>query len=190
MFPHAAAANHSIFYDAAGRARSVGEVYGKLTRLFDSARDIAFAQRGAIDVGGAPQSAMAPPLPPPVTVGVAPVKAEPVERAVRVASAAPPVPPAPIPSPATPPARISSPDTAGMTQAFASASEKLPPPPPARPSFQSMFTDRVNQPLAQTVNSLWGVPAAGTSSPAQKVQVFDLFTDTRPNERKLLGDKA
>ena len=34
MFPHAAAANHSIFYDASGRARSVGEVYGKLTRLF------------------------------------------------------------------------------------------------------------------------------------------------------------
>jgi hypothetical protein len=28
MFPHAAAANHSIFYDASGRAWSVCEVYG------------------------------------------------------------------------------------------------------------------------------------------------------------------
>lgn len=68
-----------------------------------------------------------------------------------------------------------------MTQAFVSANEKLPPPPPARPSFQSMFTDRVNQPLAQTVNNLWGAPANGT--PAPPVQSFDLFTDVRPNER-------
>src|SRR5215470_14138420 len=50
MFPNAAAANHSIFYDASGRARSVGEVYGKLTRLFDSARDVAVAQRGGADI--------------------------------------------------------------------------------------------------------------------------------------------
>jgi len=52
-----------------------------------------------------------------------------------------------------------------------------------------MFTDRVNQPLAQTVNNLWGAPtSAGTQAPP--VQSFDLFTDMRPNERKLLGDKA
>jgi hypothetical protein len=51
-----------------------------------------------------------------------------------------------------------------------------------------MFTDRVNQPLAQTVNNLWGAPANGTPPPP--VQSFDLFTDVRPNERKLLGGKA
>jgi hypothetical protein len=51
-----------------------------------------------------------------------------------------------------------------------------------------MFTDRVNQPLAQTVNNLWGPPA--TAATAQTVRVFDLFTDRKPNERKLLGDKA
>lgn len=193
MFPHAAAANRNIFYDKTGRARSVGEVYGKLARLFDSARDVAVAQRGVNDVVGTTQQpASAPPLPPPVTVGRAPVKAVPAERLVRMAAAAPPVPPAPIPLPAppVPSASILSPDTAGVTQAFAQASEKLPPPPPARPSFQSMFTDRVNQPLAQTVSNLWGVPAAGPPTQAQKVQSFDLFTDPRPNERKLLGDKA
>jgi hypothetical protein len=188
MFPQAAAANHSIFYDASGRARSVGEVYGKLTRLFDSARTVAFAQSGVTgvtDVAGASVSTLAPPLPAPVTVAAARVKAVPNDRPVQVASAAPPMPPAPIPSP---PARISPPDTAGMTQAFVVASEKLPPPPPARPSFQSMFTDRVNQPLAQTVNNLWGAPANATQAPS--VQSFDLFTDVRPNERKLLGGKA
>lgn len=188
MFPHAAAANHSIFYDASGRARSVGEVYGKLTRLFDSARTVAFAQSGVTDVANASVSTLAPPLPPPVTVAATRVKALPNDRPVQIASAASPKPPAPIPSPPTPPARISPPDTAGMTQAFASANEKLPPPPPARPSFQSMFTDRVNQPLAQTVNNLWGTPANGTPPPP--VQSFDLFTDVRPNERKLLGGKA
>ena len=89
-----------------------------------------------------------------------------------------------------PPARIPTPDPAGTTQALARASEQLPPPPAPRPSFQSMFTDRVNQPLASTVNTLWGMPSNGEVPPARTVQVLDLFTDTRPNERKLLGDKA
>ena len=184
MFPNAAAANHNIFYDGTGRARSVGEVYRKLTRLFDSARNIAVAQGGSADGIGAAAAIAAPPLPPPVNVASAPpIKAVAGTR-MRVASIAPPIPPASIPSP------IPSPDTAGMTQAFARASEQLPPSPSPRPSFQSMFTDRVNQPLAQTVNHLWGAPTAGAPPSAQSVQVLDLFTDTRPNERKLLGDKA
>ena len=188
MFPHAAAANRTIFYDASGRARSIGEVYGKLTRLFDSARDVAVAQRGGIDGGSLAPISLAPPLPPPVRVGVAPVKSLPSERPIRTAAVAPPpVPPASIP---TRPASIPPPDTAGVTQAFAQAAEKLPPPPPARPSFQSMFTDRVNQPLAENVNTLWGVPTSGPPSQTQAVKVFDLFTDTKPNERKLLGDKT
>jgi hypothetical protein len=183
MFPNAAAANHSIFYDSSGRARSVGEVYAKLTRLFDSARTVAFAHSGVPDtVGVAQTAAAAPPLPPAVTVSTARVKAVPGERLVRVASATPE--PAP-----RPPARIPSPDTAGMTQALAKAGDTLPPPPPPRPSFQSMFTDRVNQPLAQTVNALWGTPTANASTAGQSPQVFNLFTDMRPNERKL-GDKA
>ena len=185
MFPHAAAANHSIFYDASGHARSIGEVYAKLTRLFDSARTTALAHGGVADTVGMTQATAAPPLPAPVTVATAKVKAVTSDRLVRVAFAAPPAPQAqPKPS-----ARIPTPDTAAVTQALASANE-LPPPPPARPSFQSMFTDRVNQPLTQAVNNLWGLPTAGTSASVQTLQVFDLFTDTRPNERKLLGDKA
>jgi len=53
-----------------------------------------------------------------------------------------------------------------------------------------MFTDRVSQPLAQTVNNLWGQPSSSTQSQAPPVMVLDLFSDTKPNERKLLGDKA
>jgi len=179
MFPHAAAANHNIFYDNRGRARSVGEVYSKLTNLFDSAQTVAFAQGGVTQTAVA-RSGAAPPLPPPVTVAAKPVKDVPA-RATRVASAAPPIPPAPIPIP--------TPDTAGTTQALARASEQLPPPPPPRPSFESMFTDRVSQPLAPTVATLWGGPSSGGPQTARAVQVFDLFSDMRPNERKL-GDKA
>ena len=184
MFPHAAAANHNIFYDNHGRARSVGEVYGKLTSLFDSAQTVAFAQ-GGVTPPAVARSGGAAPLPPPVTVAALPVKAVPA-RAMRVASAAPPIPPAPIP---IPPARTPTPDTAGTTQALARAGEQLPPPPARRPSFQSMFSDRVSQPLAPTVATLWGVPPSGGPQAAQSVQVFDLFSDMRPNERKF-GDKA
>ena len=180
MFPRAAAANHNIFYDSHGRARSVGEVYSKLTGLFNSAQTVAVAQGGATP--SAPPVATRPggaaPLPPPVTVAARPVKAVPAS-AMRVASAAPPIPPAPIPMP----------DTAGTTQALARASEQLPPLPARRPSFQSMFTDRVSQPLAPTVTTLWGVPPSGGPQAGQAVQVFDLFSDMRPNERKL-GGKA
>jgi hypothetical protein len=51
-----------------------------------------------------------------------------------------------------------------------------------------MFTDRVSQPLAPTVATLWGAPS-NSAQTARAVRVFDLFTDMRPNERKL-GDKA
>jgi hypothetical protein len=107
MFPHAAAANRTIFYDTSGRGPSVGEVYGKLTRLFDSARDVAVAQRGGLDTQGVAPSSLAPPLPAPVSVGVAPVKSVPGERPMRTASVSPPppVPPASIP---TRPAAIST----------------------------------------------------------------------------------
>jgi len=37
MFPNAAAANRSIFYDTSGRARSVSDVYSVLTSRYDSA---------------------------------------------------------------------------------------------------------------------------------------------------------
>jgi hypothetical protein len=38
LFPQAAAANRNIFYDSNGRARSVGEVYGRIAARFAAAR--------------------------------------------------------------------------------------------------------------------------------------------------------
>jgi hypothetical protein len=188
MFPNAAAANRNIFYDHSGRARSVGEVYGKLTKLFDSARDVAFAPLGVnTNVASAGPPAAAPPLPPARTVASTPlIKSVPKAQIARLASADIPRPPAPIPRPAS----AKPPDTAGTTQAFAKASEQLPAPPVARASFESMFTDRVRQPLTQTVSTLWGPTTTAPPPPSQTAQVFDLFTDPRPNTRKLSGDKV
>ncbi len=188
MFPNAAAANRNIFYDHSGRARSVGEVYRKLTKLFDTARAVAFAPLGGTtEVASAALPASAPPLPPAKTVGSAPlIKSVPRAQVARLASADIPRPPAPIPRPAS----VRTHDTAGTTQAYAKANEQLPTPPVARASFESMFTDRVRQPLTQTVNTLWGPTTTGAPPPSQTAQVFDLFTDPRPNIRKLSGDKV
>jgi hypothetical protein len=115
------------------------------------------------------------------------IKSVPKAQVARLASADIPRPPASIPRPAP----VQSHDTAGTTQAFAKASEQLPAPPAARASFESMFTDRVRQPLTQTVSTLWGpTPTGAPPPPSQTAQVFDLFTDPRPNTRKLSGDKV
>lgn len=55
LFPQAAAANHPIFFDRTGRARSVAEVYGKLTGRYESARALAFNDR-APDTAGIAQA--------------------------------------------------------------------------------------------------------------------------------------
>ena len=49
MFPAAAGANRSIFYDGAGNARSVSDVYAKLTGKFDNARTVAVASARAAE---------------------------------------------------------------------------------------------------------------------------------------------
>jgi hypothetical protein len=43
MFPQAAGANRTIFYDASGRPRSASQVYSQLTGRFDVARTLAFS---------------------------------------------------------------------------------------------------------------------------------------------------
>lgn len=91
-------------------------------------------------------------------------------------------------------AQASSPDTAGVTQAYVQANE-IPPaipvpvaavPPEARPLFQSMFTDRGGRAVAQTVSNLW-TPANGDAPqvPAPS-PLLNLFSDT-PATRKPPG---
>ena len=152
MFSQAAAANPSIFYDASGRPRSVGDVYGKLTGRFETARALSFA--------------------PGTRTADLSVSARPSSSGTRPANRSD------TPAP-------SSPDTAGVTQAFAQASD-LPPLPDTKPLFQSMFTDRARAAVTRTVSSLWASDKSTTAAqPAQPARPLDLFTDSATDTRKL-----
>src|SRR5260221_4066184 len=63
MFPDAAAANRSIFYDRSGRARSVSEVYSVLSSRYAGAANSQATRTAMAAVGGD--------IPPPVTLASA-----------------------------------------------------------------------------------------------------------------------
>jgi hypothetical protein len=184
MFPSAAAANHSIFYDSAGHARSVGEVYAKLTGKFDNARTVAVAAmpRGDAAASTATAPAAAPAIPrlavaeiPSIALSATPMSANsPVKVPTRTAVAAP--------------------DTAGITQALADARGKAAAIMDSRPLFQAMFSDRGEEPVSQTVASLWTPPEAeAPATPpgaARKGRGLDLFTDSATNVRGIFSGKA
>src|SRR5204862_6081689 len=52
LFPNAAAANHSVFFDGTGRARSVSEVYSVLTSRYASAANSPATRTAMAAVGG------------------------------------------------------------------------------------------------------------------------------------------
>ncbi|MEO6839281.1 MAG: transglycosylase SLT domain-containing protein [Bradyrhizobium sp.] len=54
MFPNAAAANRSIFYDSSGRARSVSEVYSVLTSRYAAAANSSATRSAMAAVGDTP----------------------------------------------------------------------------------------------------------------------------------------
>jgi hypothetical protein len=86
-------------------------------------------------------------------------------------------------------------DPAGVTQAFAQASDVSPsapalapaPAPAANRFFQTMFSDRGNRAVTQTVSNLWtpaDAPAAGEASPLR-----NLFSDAPAAPRKATDGK-
>jgi hypothetical protein len=101
--------------------------------------------------------------------------------------------------PDDPPAlrRTLTPDTAGVTRAFADANSG-PPLPDTKPLFQAMFTDRARAAVTKTVAGLWAPSdnstAAATSiatpGPGQPVRSLDLFTDSATNARGLFHGRS
>ncbi len=59
MFPNAAAANRSIFYDSSGRARSVSEVYSVLSSRYAAAANSSATRTAMAAVGDTPTTAVA-----------------------------------------------------------------------------------------------------------------------------------
>jgi hypothetical protein len=178
MFPAAASANRSIFYDSAGNARSVGEVYAKLTGKFDNARTVAVASmsRGdaAASTAAAPSTVAAAEIPS-ITLSAIPISANSTLK-VPAKSA------------------VTAPDTAGITQALADARGKTAAPVDSRPLFQAMFSDRGEEAVSQTVANLWTPSAASepTARPAaaRNGRGLDLFTDGATNARGIFSGKA
>jgi hypothetical protein len=159
LFPNAAAANRSIFYERDGRARSVYEVYANLAARYASAANSPATQTALAMYGGTP-----------------PV--------VAVASAAPtgaPAGPAAIDNAAY---LSTFPDAHTVTPVrIATASAATGTSQPSAPMFRSLFqADENAQPVSSTVRALWGNSSSLTSvaSANQSVgapQPLDLFSD-------------
>ena len=173
LFPNAAAANRSIFYERSGRARSVSEVYSVLTQRYASAANSQATRSAMASVGVMPAS-MAVASAAPATAPVA----APIDNAAYLAS--------------FPESRLMAPVT------MASASTATDTSPPTDPIFRSLFqAGERTQPVSPAVRELWGsltsdppatpvapatsVAAAGSSSvrppTASAPQGLDLFSD-------------
>jgi hypothetical protein len=135
MFPNAAAANRSIFYDRSGTARSVSQVYSVLTSRYASAANSPATQTAMAAVGGD------------------------IKRNVAVASAAPSM------SIDTAAYLSSFPDSRAVTPVTATSSTDLKTASAQpQPIFRSLFQagDRA-EPISPAVRELWGRGSSLTS---------------------------
>jgi hypothetical protein len=163
LFPNAAAANRSIFFDRSGRARSVSEVYSVLTSRYASAANSPATRTAMASVGVTPATA--------TLASAAPVT-PPIDNAAYLSS--------------FPDARPVTPVT------MASASSATNTSSPTDPIFRSLFQGgERTQPVSPAVRELWGNSSSLTSVasatslsslPAQTPNVrapqpLDLFSD-------------
>jgi len=165
MFPNAAAANRPIFYDRAGKGRSVSEVYSVLSTRYASAANAPSTRTAFAMYGDTPATTAAP-------IG---------------ASAAPPATAvAAVPAMDTNAFLSAFPDTrsAAAPVTVASAIPARNPAPPADPMFRSLFQVDDSQPISSTVRELWGksssltsVASAAPASNASAPRPLDLFSD-------------
>src|SRR5450759_3226372 len=164
LFPNAAAANRSIFFDRSGRARSVSEVYSVLTSRYASAANSRATRTAMASVGDTPAMAFA---------SVAPA-APAIDNATYLSS--------------FPNARAVTP----VTMASASASTNTSP--PTDPIFRSLFqAGERTQPVSPTVQELWG-NASSLTSVASAASVSPLAAQTpnvrAPQPLDLFSDRA
>jgi hypothetical protein len=165
LFPNAAAANRSIFYDHSGRARSVSQVYSVLTSRYASAANSPATRSAMASVGDTPPTTM-------------------------VASAAPT---APVIDNAA--YLSTFPDVHTVTPVtMASASTGIGSNPPNNPVFRSLFQagDQA-QPVSPTVRELWGNSSSLTSvasaTPDSSATPWQTPTVRAPQPLDLFSDR-
>jgi hypothetical protein len=144
LFPNAAAANRSIFYDRTGSARSVSEVYSVLTQRYASAANSPATRTAMASVGDTPRMAFASAAPP----------AAPIDNAAYLSS--------------FPDSRKVTPVAATSQPALQTASL-----PQSDPIFRSLFqAGERSQPVSPAVHELWGRSSSLTSvAPANSVTI-------------------
>jgi hypothetical protein len=162
LFPNAAAANHSIFYDKTGRARSVSDVYSELTSRYASAASSSATLTAMAAVGGMPTT---------TAVASATPTAAPLDNAAFLSS--------------FPNTAAAAPVTVASASATADNSTA------ADTSFRSLFqAGERSQPVSPAIHKLWGDAAsltadasAGSSASTPVAanvgapQALDLFSD-------------
>ena len=147
LFPNAAAANRSIFYDSSGRARSVSDVYSVLTSRYAAAAN-SQATRGAIAAVGD--------LPSGTALASASQAAPSMDNATFLSS--------------FPDVRSATPVTTASASGTTNSA-------PADPNFRSLFQfGERTQPVSSAVRELWGnssslmsVASATSVAPATSV---------------------
>jgi hypothetical protein len=158
MFPNAAAANRSIFYDRQGDARSVSDVYAVLNARYSGAADSSATQTALAMYGASPPTQVASAAPASGQAASTLDSANFLSQIPDVRNAA---------------ATASASDSGNAS----SSTDRI---------FRSLFQVDGSQPVSNTVHQLWGksssltadasstVPSAGNSSaPAP----LDLFSD-------------
>jgi hypothetical protein len=168
LFPNAAAANRSIFYDRTGRGRSVSDVYSVLDSRYAGAANSS-ATQGALAMYGA-----APAVTQQVASAAVPTPALQVDSATYLST----FPNIAAPSPVAPVTMASASGNDGQQH----KGQEL----PVVPAFRSLFQVDDSQPVSATVRQLWGkstsltsVASADGSGPSNggAPQPLDLFSD-------------
>jgi hypothetical protein len=154
LFPNAATANRSIFYERGGRARSVSEVYSVLTQRYASAANSPATRTAMASVGVTPAAVAA--------------AARPVDNAVYLSS---------FPDP-----RSVTPVTAAPQPAITMASLQQPGQPIFRSLFHAGERAQPVSPAVQELwgngSSLTSVPSPSSQTPNVRApQPLDLFSD-------------
>jgi len=186
-FPHAANANPSIFFDRATHApRSLAQVRDVLVARYDVARtrpnDAVRAAQATNPPSGANNLATTP--------RVSAAAGAPLDLANFIGSAPAPAPaayataaPAPVATAAQPAPPV--PDTAGMTTAFAAATQPTPTAAQANRIFHGLFQDSDRAaPVAAVVSQLWTTPSAladatgEAARPPRRGDLRSLFSDS------------
>jgi hypothetical protein len=164
MFPGAAAANRSIFYDKQGSARSVSDVYAVLNSRYDSAAGSSATQAALAMYGASPAVVAAAGNAP--SAGAAPSAAS--VAGANFLSQIPDV-------RSAPPVTVASAANGGGNS------------PAPDPMFRSLFqVDDRAPPVSSTVHQLWGRSSSLTSDAGATAdsnnsapQPLDLFSDRR-----------